>query len=212
MGSAMLKLTKRAVIAATLGVALSAPWAVPALADPAQSNTAMQSDATPLLQSGDLVRLRSGGPFLTVKSVQGEYVICTWWSEEAGEFRSGGFPIAMVAGPVTLPPNDANPQTNGQLMNPTGRAARLNPAARTARRERYRAWGDPSGTGGTNQNSIAGTNQNSTAGGTNQTTVAGSVGQGRAGNTGTSTYPNVEVGYVCGLSAFSSTSACSRLR
>jgi uncharacterized protein YodC (DUF2158 family) len=73
----------------------------------------MQSDATPLLQSGDLVRLRSGGPFLTVKSVQGEYVICTWWSEEAGDFRSGGFPIAMVAGPVALPPNDAMHKRTG---------------------------------------------------------------------------------------------------
>src|SRR5262249_33727721 len=45
----MLRLPKPAAIAiqATLGIALSAPWAVPALAEPA--NTATQSQTTPLL-------------------------------------------------------------------------------------------------------------------------------------------------------------------
>jgi len=109
----MLKLPKPAAIAiqATLGIALSAPWAVPALAAPA--NTATQSQTTPLLHAGDLVRLRSGGPEMTVKSVQGNWVICTWFNEY-GEFQSAGFPIAMIAGPVTLPSDDAHPQTTGQ--------------------------------------------------------------------------------------------------
>ena len=130
----MLKLPKRAVIAikATLGIALSAPWAVPALAAPA--NTATQS-TTPLLREGDLVRLRSGGPAMTVKSVQGNWVIATWWSQGWGGFQSTGFPIAMVAGPVTLSPDDANPQTNGQ-MSPT------EPSVRRS--------GDSSSTGQTN--------------------------------------------------------------
>ena len=109
----MLKLPKRAVIAmqATLGIALSAPWAVPALAAPA--NTATQSQTTPLLHRGDLVRLRSGGPVLTVKSISDNWVICTWF-DDYGELLSAGFPIAMVTGPVTLSSDDANPQTNGQ--------------------------------------------------------------------------------------------------
>jgi uncharacterized protein YodC (DUF2158 family) len=112
----MLKLPKPAGIAiqATLGAALSAPWAVPALAEAAPANTAMQSQTTPLLHRGDLVRLRSGGPELTVKSVQGNWVICTWWNEGYGEFQSAGFPIAMIAGPVTRSSDDANPQTTGQ--------------------------------------------------------------------------------------------------
>src|SRR5260370_42267567 len=107
----MLKLPKPAVIAiqATLGIALSAPWAVPALAAPA--NTATQSQTTPLLHEGDLVRLRSGGPEMTVKSVQGKWVICTWWSQGWGGFQSSGFPLAMVDGPITLPPVDVSPQT-----------------------------------------------------------------------------------------------------
>jgi hypothetical protein len=60
----MLKLLKPAVIAiqATLGVALSASWSLPALADAPPANTATQNQTTALLHTGDLVRLRSGGP------------------------------------------------------------------------------------------------------------------------------------------------------
>ena len=71
----MLKLPKPAAITiqATLGAALNALWAVPALADAAPANAATQSQTTPLLHEGALVRLRSGGPALTVKSVQGNW-------------------------------------------------------------------------------------------------------------------------------------------
>ena len=72
----------------------------------------MQSRAVPLLKRGDLVRLRSGGPVLTVKSVRDGWVICTWLTDY-GELQSGGFPMAMVEGPVTPPPDDANAETNG---------------------------------------------------------------------------------------------------
>ena len=97
-------------IAAMLGVAVSASWAVPALAAPAQSTTTTQRRSAPLLHSGDLVRLRSGGPLLTVKSVHDGWVICTWWTEY-GDFQTNGFPIAAVEGP--LAPDDSNPLTNG---------------------------------------------------------------------------------------------------
>ena len=93
-------------IAAMLGVTFSASWAFPALARPPQSSITTQGRNAPLLHSGDLVRLRSGGPLLTVKNVSGGWVICTWWSEY-GDFQSGGFPVAMVEGPLTPPPNDA---------------------------------------------------------------------------------------------------------
>jgi len=108
----MLRLPKPAAIAiqATLGIALSAPWAVPALAEPA--NTATQNQTTPLLHEGDLVQLRSGGPAMTVKSVQGNWVIATWWNEGYGGFQSSGFPLTMVDGPITLPPVDVSPPTS----------------------------------------------------------------------------------------------------
>jgi uncharacterized protein YodC (DUF2158 family) len=161
----MLKLPKPAAIAiqATLGVALSDPWAVPAFADAASANTATQGQTAPRLHRGDLVRLRSGGPTLTIKSIQGNWVICTWWNAGYGGFQSAGFPLAMIAGPVTRSPDDANPQTTGQAS----------PTERSVRRS-----GDSSSTGQTNQNS--------TAQGTNQTIGVGQVGQA---NAGTSTSP-----------------------
>src|SRR5215471_13924356 len=113
----MLKLLKPAAIAiqATLGVALSAPWAVSGLAAPA--NTATQSQTAPVLHEGDLVRLRSGGPEMTVKSVQGKWVVATWWNEGFGGFQSAGFPLAVVDGPITLPPVDVSPQTPTERSN-----------------------------------------------------------------------------------------------
>jgi uncharacterized protein YodC (DUF2158 family) len=104
MESFMLRLTKQApiAIAATLGIALSAPWAVPARAGSTSSNTVAQSQAAPLLRTGDLVHLRSGSPLMIVTSVQGDQVTCSW-SEWDGGLRSETFPIALFAAPVTLP-------------------------------------------------------------------------------------------------------------
>jgi uncharacterized protein YodC (DUF2158 family) len=97
----MFALWKQAAsIAATVGIALTTSWAVPALARPAQSISTM-SHATPL-HSGDLVRLRSGGPLMLVKSVQGDQVICSWGNED-GELQSGSFPIATLEAPFTPP-------------------------------------------------------------------------------------------------------------
>ena len=161
----MLKLPKPAAIAiqATLGIALSAPWAVPTLA----ANTATQSQTTPLLHEGDLVRLRSGGPEMTVKSVQGKWVVATWWNEGFGGFQSAGFPLAMVDGPITLPPVEVSPQTRPpQTSSP--------PTSPTERSER--PPGDLSSAGQPNQNP--------TAQGTNQTR------QVRPVNAGTSTSPS----------------------
>src|SRR6516165_1382804 len=146
----MLKLPKQAAIAiqAALGITLSAPWAVPALAAPA--NTETQTQTTPSLHEGDLVRLRSGGPEMTVKSVQGKWVVATWWNEGYGGFQSSGFPLAMVDGPITLPPVDVSPQTPPQTSSP--------PTSPTEPSER--PPGDLSSAGQPNQNPTAqGTNQ-----------------------------------------------------
>jgi uncharacterized protein YodC (DUF2158 family) len=105
----MLKLRKLAavVMQVILAAAVSAPWAVPARADAATADTATQSPTTAPFHEGEVVRLRSGGPPMTVKSVDGDWVICTWWNDGYGEFETAGFPIAAVAGPVTVSPNDS---------------------------------------------------------------------------------------------------------
>ena len=157
----MLNLPKLAVIAvqAAVGLALGGSWTVTALAQIAPANAATQSQATPVLRAGDLVRLRSGGPPLTVKSVHGNWVICTWWQERFGMFRTAGFPVAMIDGPITLlaaaasPQTDAVPQTNGQAS----------PAKRSDH---------PAG----NLSDAGLTDQNPTAQGANQTVGAGRMG------------------------------------
>ncbi|MCX7324670.1 MAG: DUF2158 domain-containing protein [Hyphomicrobiales bacterium] len=41
---------------------------------------------------GDIVNVKSGGPALTVLSVEGEHVTCLFFSEELGEFRQAVIP------------------------------------------------------------------------------------------------------------------------
>jgi uncharacterized protein YodC (DUF2158 family) len=59
----------------------------------APSNT--QNQAAPAFQSGDLVRLRSGGPMMTVKGVKGDHVDC-FWADYNGQFNSDSFPVDVL--------------------------------------------------------------------------------------------------------------------
>src|SRR6266550_3634933 len=158
--SIMLNLPKPAVIAmqAAMGAVLGGPCAVTALAEDAPANTATQNQATSTLRGGDLVRLRSGGPVLTVKSVHGNWIICTWWHEGFGQFRTAGFPATMIEGPITLPPPAAAPQTDASLQT-TGQAS---PTVQS---------GPPPG----NLSNAGQANQNPTAQGANQPPTVGRV-------------------------------------
>jgi uncharacterized protein YodC (DUF2158 family) len=112
----MLALTKPASIAlaVTLGIALGMPLSIPAFSDPAPSKAATQGRAAapvqvtaPALRSGDLVRVRSGGPLMTVTGVQGDQVNCAW-TDWDGALKSETFPIAVLSVPLTVPPEDPN--------------------------------------------------------------------------------------------------------
>jgi uncharacterized protein YodC (DUF2158 family) len=96
-------------IAVTLGIALSIPLSIPAFSESAPANTAMQSTASPSLRSGDLVRVRSGGPLMTVTGIQGDQVNCSW-TDLDGELRSENFPMAVLSVPVTAPREDPSLQ------------------------------------------------------------------------------------------------------
>ena len=89
--------TKRASIATAvmLGIAFSMPWSIPAFSDAASSNTAMQTQTAPSFQRGDLVRLRSGGPLMTVSSVKGNQVDC-FWTDLNGEPNADRFPTDVL--------------------------------------------------------------------------------------------------------------------
>ena len=93
----MLAFTKRASIATALalGIVLSAPLSIPAFSDSAPSNTAMQSHTAASLQRGDLVRLRSGGPLMTVDTIKGNQVDCFWTGLD-GEPNAESFPIDVL--------------------------------------------------------------------------------------------------------------------
>ena len=90
----MLTSTKQVSIAIAVTLALGMPLS-PAFSAPAPSNTAMQNQAAPALRSGNLVRLRSGGPLMTVVRIEGDQVNCVW-TDWDGQFESGNFPIDVL--------------------------------------------------------------------------------------------------------------------
>src|SRR3979411_52564 len=83
--------------------AAAVAWTVPVAAEPAGSHG--DSLPAPVLRTGDLVRLRSGGPLMTVDKVEDDQVLC-YYSTEYGEVRSGSFRIAELTAPITSPPPD----------------------------------------------------------------------------------------------------------
>ena len=90
----MLASTKQASIAIAVTLALSMPLAS-AFSAPASSNTAMQIQAAPALRSGNLVRLRSGGPLMTVKGIKGDQVDC-FWTDVNGQINADSFPVDVL--------------------------------------------------------------------------------------------------------------------
>ncbi|ALK10254.1 YodC family protein [Blastochloris viridis] len=45
---------------------------------------------------GDIVQLKSGGPLLTVSTVDKNAIHCVYFSDEAGEFRTYDFAPALI--------------------------------------------------------------------------------------------------------------------
>lgn len=60
------------------------------------------SDAAPI-GVGSLVHLRSGGPEMTVKTVNGDEVTSVW-ADEDGNVRSATFPLALLTVEEPVPP------------------------------------------------------------------------------------------------------------
>ena len=93
----MLAFTKRTSIttALLLGIAAGSLLSIPAFSDPAQPSTAMQSQTAISFRRGDLVRLRSGGPLMTIDSIKGNQVDCIWTGED-GEPNAQSFPADVL--------------------------------------------------------------------------------------------------------------------
>jgi uncharacterized protein YodC (DUF2158 family) len=93
----MLAFTRRTSIltALMLGIAFSAPLSMPAFSGSASSNATMQSQNAPSFQRGDLVRLRSGGPLMTVAGIKGNQIDC-FWTDLNGEPSADSFPADVL--------------------------------------------------------------------------------------------------------------------
>lgn len=63
-----------------------------------------QAAAAAQFNKGDLVRLKSGGPIMTVASAIGDAVHCTWWRE----FAAGGYEYAWFSHAMLAAPSPAN--------------------------------------------------------------------------------------------------------
>jgi uncharacterized protein YodC (DUF2158 family) len=90
----MLTSTKQLSIAVAVTLALGMPLS-PAFSASAPSNTAMPNQVAPALRSGNLVRLRSGGPLMTVVRIEGDEANCVW-TDWDGQLESGSFPIDVL--------------------------------------------------------------------------------------------------------------------
>jgi uncharacterized protein YodC (DUF2158 family) len=93
----MLAFTNRAPIATAfmLGIVLSVPLSTPVFSESAPSNTMTRSQMAASLQRGDLVRLRSGGPLMTVDSIKGNQADCFWTGED-GQPNAESFPVDVL--------------------------------------------------------------------------------------------------------------------
>lgn len=91
----MRSFTKCILTAIVFAGALCLP-SIPAFSDPAPSTPTLQSRTAPSLRRGDLVRLRSGGPLMTVENIKGSGVDCYWWSDWTGQPNAQTFPIEVL--------------------------------------------------------------------------------------------------------------------
>jgi uncharacterized protein YodC (DUF2158 family) len=65
----------------------------PASSASAPSNT--QNEAARAFRSGNLVRLRSGGPLMTIKDINGDQVNC-FWTDFNGQINANSFPVDVL--------------------------------------------------------------------------------------------------------------------
>jgi uncharacterized protein YodC (DUF2158 family) len=75
------------------GVSTKTVGMTPASSASAPSNT--QNQAAPAFRNGNLVRLRSGGPLMTVKGIKGDQVDC-FWTDMSGQINADSFPVDVL--------------------------------------------------------------------------------------------------------------------
>jgi uncharacterized protein YodC (DUF2158 family) len=89
-------LSKEFTIGAGMAIVLSLPFSHPAFSASTSSGLSIREKIAPQLHQGDLVRLRSGGPLMTVNGIKGDQVECVWTDSGNGQPDDATFPAQLL--------------------------------------------------------------------------------------------------------------------
>ena len=91
-----MRLSKKFMVGAGMAVILSLPFSRAAMSASTVSDSSANATIGSQLHQGDLVRLRSGGPLMTVDGVKGDQVECVWTDLNNGQPDDATFPADML--------------------------------------------------------------------------------------------------------------------
>jgi uncharacterized protein YodC (DUF2158 family) len=90
-----MRLSKEFMIGTGMAIMLSLPFSHPAMSA-TDSDLSANGTIAGQLHQGDLVRLRSGGPLMTVNGIKGDQVECVWTDLNNGEADDATFPASVL--------------------------------------------------------------------------------------------------------------------
>jgi uncharacterized protein YodC (DUF2158 family) len=91
-----MRLSKKFMVGAGMAVILSLPFSHAAMSASTVPDSSANATIGSQLHQGDLVRLRSGGPLMTVDGVKGDQVECVWTDLSNGQPDDATFPANML--------------------------------------------------------------------------------------------------------------------
>jgi uncharacterized protein YodC (DUF2158 family) len=94
--SFQMRLSKKFMVGAGMAVVLTLPFSHAAMSAPTDPVSSANATISSRLHQGDLVKLRSGGPLMTVDVVKGDQVECVWTDLNNGQPDDATFPADML--------------------------------------------------------------------------------------------------------------------
>lgn len=58
----------------------------------------------PEYKIGDVVQLKSGGPIMTCIDIEGDDIVCSWFSKKSDSYQTERFPKLSLKTPSDSPP------------------------------------------------------------------------------------------------------------
>ena len=90
-----MRLSKKLMVGAGMAAVLTLPFSHAAMSAPTDPVSSANAAISSRLHQGDLVKLRSGGPLMTVDVVKGDQVECVW-TDLNGQPDDATFPADML--------------------------------------------------------------------------------------------------------------------